>query len=279
MPEFNFEVPSVESTPVEPVMPEFNFEVPSVESTPVEPAMPEFNFEVPSVESTSVEPAMPEFNFEVPSVESTPVEPAMPEFNFEVPSVESTSVEPAMPEFNFEVPSVESTPVEPAMPEFNFEVPNVESTPVEPVMPEFNFEVPSVESTPVEPVMETIEHPRDDSGEGTHRGGLFNLFGKNKKSTETKVEPQPEINVETNGYELPIDTNDSIVNISSSEPTMPESLNTPTIETVPLENKNIRLAIDTIRNCEDNLNKMGFTVEVDELDLDGSYQINIKINK
>ena len=53
-------------------------------------------------------------------------------------------------------------------------------------------------------------------------------------------------------------------------------------ENVSAENKivpNLRLAIDTIRNCEENLQKMGFTLEVEEADLSGNYQVTFKINK
>ena len=231
-----------------PVMPEFNFEIPSVEAAPtVEPVMPEFNFEVPSVEAApTVEPVMPEFNFEMPSVEAAPtVEPVMPEFNFEVPSVEAApTVEPVMPEFNFEVPSVESTPtVEPVMPEFNFEVPSVEAVPtVEPVMPEFNFEVPNVETT---------TETSTESESGGHRGGLFNFFSKNKKS------------------------NDQIQEEKKSEEVIEN-----TVQELNQENNpSVKLAIDTIRNCEENLQKMGFTVDIDELDFGNSYQVTIKIDK
>jgi len=285
MPEFNFELPSVETPTVEPAMPEFNFEVPSVETPSVERAMPEFNFEVPSVETPAVEPVMPEFNFEVPSVETPAVEPVMPEFNFEVPSVETPTVEPVMPEFNFEVPSVETPAVEPVMPEFNFEVPSVETPTVEPVMPEFNFEVPSVETPAVEPVMPEppvveqpkVEEPEEDNKE-SHRGGLFGLFGKNKKKEEpeNKKEIEPTVEPQDN-FEIPVDFNNNEI------PTLNDNLDSSIEEnTITVPNNiatNIRLAIDTIRNCETNLQNMGFTVEIEEIDFENIYQVVFKINK
>jgi len=306
MPEFNFDVPIVE-TPVEsaPVMPEFNFGVPTVEpAVEAMPAMPEFNFDVPTVEPTvEAMPAMPEFNFEVPTVEPT-VEamPAMPEFNFDVPTVEpAVETAPVMPEFNFELPTVEpAVESAPVMPEFNFEVPTVE-TPVEamPAMPEFNFDVPTVEpaveSAPVMPEFNFEVPTVEPAVEAMPAMPEFNF---DVPTVEPAVEDNNETDDETgnsglNLFELPIDMNDSIASINNASveamPAMPEfNFEVPTVEqpvevasTIeqPTENKNVRLAIDTIRNCEDNLQKMGFIVDVDELDFDNSYQVTIKINK
>jgi len=308
MPEFNFDMPSVE-TPAQPTMPEFNFDMPSVE-TPAQPTMPEFNFDTPSVE-TPAQPTMPEFNFDIPSVE-TPAQPTMPEFNFDMPSVE-TPAQSAMPEFNFDMPSVE-TPAQPTMPEFNFDVPSVE-TPEQSAMPEFNFDMPSVE-TPAQPTMPefnfdipTLE-TASDSQEGTESSGL-NLFGVSNSENNGLSNLNGEIaTVESNSampefnFELPIDTNNSIANVETEfpslettpeQPAMPEfSFDMPSVEmpTQPelvfdsvnitqnnIETKNIRLAIDTIRNCEENFQKMGFVVDVIESDLDNKYQVIININK
>jgi len=308
MPEFNFDTPSVE-TPAQPTMPEFNFDIPSVE-TPAQPTMPEFNFDMPSVE-TPAQSAMPEFNFDMPSVE-TPEQSAIPEFNFDMPSVE-TPAQPTMPEFNFDMPSVE-TPAQPTMPEFNFDVPSVE-TPEQSAMPEFNFDMPSVE-TPAQPTMPefnfdipTLE-TASDSQEGTESSGL-NLFGVSNSENNGLSNLNGEIaTVESNSampefnFELPIDTNNSIANVETEfpslettpeQPAMPEfSFDMPSVEmpTQPelvfdsvnitqnnIETKNIRLAIDTIRNCEENLQKMGFVVDVIESDLDNKYQVIININK
>jgi len=280
-----------DNSSVGPTMPEFNFDMPSVE-TPAQPTMPEFNFDMPSVE-TPAQSAMPEFNFDMPSVE-TPAQPTMPEFNFDMPSVE-TPAQPTMPEFNFDVPSVE-TPEQSAMPEFNFDMPSVE-TPAQPTMPEFNFDIPTLETA-------------SDSQEGTESSGL-NLFGVSNSENNGLSNLNGEIaTVESNSampefnFELPIDTNNSIANVETEfpslettpeQPAMPEfSFDMPSVEmpTQPelvfdsvnitqnnIETKNIRLAIDTIRNCEENLQKMGFVVDVIESDLDNKYQVIININK
>ena len=41
----------------------------------------------------------------------------------------------------------------------------------------------------------------------------------------------------------------------------------------------LKTAINEIRELVNNLNERGFTISLDELDLDTKYQINIEINK
>ncbi len=248
MPEFNFDVPTAETPSAEPVMPEFNFDVPANDAPLAEPAMPEFNFDVPANETPSVEPAMPEFNFDVPTTDAPSVEPAMPEFNFDVPATETPSVEAAMPEFNFDVPTTDAPSAEPSMPEFNFDIPTTDAPSVEPVMPEFNFDVPANDAPLAEP-----------APEGHH--GLFGLFGKKKEET---TEDSGEQNT------IPLMDNQPVEIPAFEE-------NVPTVDASMTPN--IRMAIDVVRNCETNLQNMGFTVDVNEVDLGNEYQVVIKINK
>lgn len=42
---------------------------------------------------------------------------------------------------------------------------------------------------------------------------------------------------------------------------------------------NFQTAINTIRNCADTLERFGFKVDVDEMDLENEYQVTFKINK
>ena len=42
---------------------------------------------------------------------------------------------------------------------------------------------------------------------------------------------------------------------------------------------NIKLALNTIRECESTLEKYGFTIDVEEIDFDDSYQVIFKIQK
>ena len=86
---------------------------------------------------------------------------------------------------------------------------------------------------------------------------------------------QPEIN-------MPIPPTIDVVNTPvvdnyATEPiAMPEtSFNNP----VPVAAPNIRLALNTIRECETTLNKYGFNVDVEEIDFEDSYQVIFKISK
>ena len=202
----------------------------------------------------------------------------IPEFNFEQPATEIPSVEPAIPEFNFEQPATEIPSVEPVMPEFNFEQPTSSSPVIESTIPE-----PPIVDTNIS----AQDSQTDDSGnQGSHRGGFFNLFGKKKSQP---IESQPmNAQLKSNDFETPIDfNNDTIPNVDNTI----SSLSTPDILTIPTEDNveqsisesrivpNIRLAIDTIRNCEENLQNMGFTIDVEEIDFEGSYQVIFKINK
>ena len=266
MPEFNFNQPSY-TAPVEPVMPEFNFDQPSY-TTPVEPVMPEFNFDQPSY-TAPVEPVMPEFNFNQPSY-TAPVEPKndgsdsdsqktiqYANTNFGVQTPEMPSTEPVMPEFNFNQPSY-TAPTEPVMPEFNFDQPSY-TAPTEPAMPELNFDEPSLGT----PVMPEPTPAVNNATTGDEHHGFFGLFGRKKDVTEA---PTSNTNQNETSYTAP------------AEPVMPAfNAEQPSVQGSPVSN--IRVAIDAIRNCEMNLQNMGFTVDVDEVDMGGTYQVIFRINK
>ena len=90
-------------------------------------------------------------------------------------------------------------------------------------------------------------------------------------------------------YEVPIAEDTTEI------PTIDEAVNTPIAEqTLPTEDNiaaqnvgttitaaapNIRLALNTIRECENTLEKYGFTVDVEEIDFEDSYQVIFKIEK
>lgn len=48
---------------------------------------------------------------------------------------------------------------------------------------------------------------------------------------------------------------------------------------IPKDTKNFQTAINSIRNCSDSLERFGFSVDVEELDLGNIYQVIFKINK
>ena len=45
------------------------------------------------------------------------------------------------------------------------------------------------------------------------------------------------------------------------------------------DNKNMRQAIDIIRNCASQLEALGFAIDSDEIDLENMYQVIIKVDK
>ena len=277
----SFETP-VEQPPMEPVMP--SFETP-VEAQPMEPVIP--SFETP-VEQQPMEPVIP--SFETP-VEAQPMNPAMP--SFETP-VEAQPMEPVMP--SFETP-VEVQPMEPAMP--SFETP-VEQPPMEPVMP--SFETP-VEAQPTNPVMPSSETPVEQSP-----------MEPVMPSFETPVEAQPPMEPAMPSFETPVASDNNPIyevpivetnnipiikeaNIVSNiepqiqqqtsyfeSPSLPKfddnnNLNKNTGTTITAVAPNIKLALNTIRECENTLEKYGFNIDVEEIDFEDSYQVIFKIEK
>ena len=235
-----------------------SFEKPSVPtgfeapSTPVEPSIPT-GFEVPSA---SVEPSIPT-GFEV---SSAPVEPST-STEFEVPSAPA---EPSIPT-GFEVPSAS---VEPST-STGFEVP---SAPVEPSIPT-GFEVPSA---PVEPSIPTgfeVSSAPVESNTSIQANSISNsvdipdiTLNDNSNINNKEIPVNPSINIGNTTVE-----NFDIPNSNASE----QVLNPAIKMAVP----NMKIALNTIRECENTLEKYGFTIDVEEIDFEDSYQVIFKIEK
>ena len=240
-----FEAPSA---PAEPSMPT-GFEVPSA---PAEPSMPT-GFEVPSAPAESSMPT----GFEVPSA---PAEPSMPT-GFEVPSAPA---EPSMPT-GFEV---SSAPAEPSMPT-GFEVP---SAPAEPSMPT-GFEVPSAPAEPSMPTGFEVSSASEIPTTSTETTGV----------SETPIYDVP-IAPSTDSIPVidqPIEPSTNIGNTSVETFNAPASnISEPTANsTIKAAVPNMRVALNTIRECENTLEKYGFNVDVEEIDFEDSYQVIFKIEK
>ena len=129
------------------------------------------------------------------------------------------------------------------------------------------------------------EEPTDESEdeEVLKPGRFFSLFKKDKKE-EVKEEPQEENNFDFNSfYENDESNNDTMLESMPSETPVIESFEIPTLqeEVTGLETKtnDIQLAINTIRECASTLEKYGFKVNVEEIDLEDSYQAILKIDK
>ncbi len=289
MPELPFPGP-VEPTPaaqpsVSPAMPELPFPGP-VEPTPaaqpsVSPAMPELPFPGP-VEPTpaaqpSVSPATPELPVPGP-VESVPaaqpsVSPAMPELPGPVEPTPAAqpSVSPAMPELPFPG-TVESVPaaqpsVSPAMPGLSFPGP-VESVPaaqpsVSPAMPELPF------PGPVEP-MPTVSNP--DSSAQSISDAVSDAF---KKYNDNEISNNiPDVNIYNDNNIQPVSGGENVITDNNSLNSLDGNVVTES-PNIP----NFAKIVKMLRDCADEIQRNGYYVNVDEMDMDGKYKVIFTIDK
>jgi len=142
--------------------------------------------------------------------------------------------------------------VEKAMPNkfFNF----LEDEPVkmgveeEKTKPVIDITTPIVPTIPEEPIIEEIETLDDD----------FNI------GPQPKVEMIPVVNDEE--YIDPMSV------VETLDPEFEEKQK-------EAEGLDLKTAINTVRGCVEALNEKGFVIEIEEIDLDNNYQINLKINK
>lgn len=243
--------PAIPTVPVEPVVPQ----VPLVEPvTPTIPVVPT----VPSVEPVEpvAEPAVPEV---APVAPVTPVvEPAVPQ----VPLVEPvTPVEPVVSE----------TPVTPV-------IPVVTPTEVTPVAPTPSVFESAPKVTPIAGIAPMPSTPIVDSA-------LPSQFSE-KVEEPVSVEPVlPEINVAEADQNLK--EAEEKLNTQSAEvtpiiitdyskqydPVLPKT------EAAPVQKVDFKQIINLIRDVNATIEKCGYTIETEEYDLEGMYQVVFKINK
>ena len=146
----------------------------------------------------------------------------------------------------FEMPS-NSEPVQPSVP--TFEMPS-NPEPVQPNMPP--FEMPS---NP-EPVQQSVEN----------NSPIYEVpIAPASNNIPVIDEPiEPSVNIGNTNVE------------TFQQPQLTEQNNNSTIKAaVP----NIKIALNTIRECENTLMKYGFSVDVEEIDFEDSYQVIFKIEK
>ena len=281
-----YEVPNmnIPSTPVTPEVQESptsnipTYEVPNmnIPSTPVTPEVQESptsnipSYEVPSMDIPST-PVTPE-------VQESPTIPNIPSYevpNMNIPSTPEVQEAPTIPNIpSYEVPSMDipSTPVTPEVQEAptipnipSYEVPsmNISSTPVTPEVQEAptsnipSYEVPSMDipSTPVTPEVQeaptsnipSYEVPNIEINQNVSLSD-DDLFGDTQK--------------------IPPITNEQM---QGEQRTSGNTI----IATAP----NIKLALNTVRECQNTLEKYGFIVDVEEIDFEDSYQVIFKIEK
>jgi len=241
VPEFNF----VNQEPEQPA-PEFNF----VNQEPEQPA-PEFNFV-----NQEPEASVPEFNF----VNQEP-EASAPEFNFVNQEPEASA-----PEFNF----VNQEP-EVSAPEFNFVNQEPEAS-----APEFNF----VNQEPEVSVPEfnnnynqfATQYNEIEPSEELRPGKFFDIFN----SPEDKEQPSDSFNFNS-AFDLSNEESDSNEETFKFNEFIPQEIVSESNDNT--SSTNVMTAISKIRECIRELEKQGYVVDMDEMDFESKYQINIKIDK
>ena len=188
-------------------------------------------------------------------------------FNFFDESVEenNSNVENNV---SVEIPSFE-VPVAPAVEMPSFEVP------AEPAV-----EIPSFE-VPAEPAVEipSFEIPAEPAVEIPS----FEVPAESAVEIPTfEIPAEPAVDVSTSNYNSEIEILPTIEVGPIVEPfNISESVSEPTVITSDLNvtKPNLRLALDKIRECEKELQKLGFVVEMDEIDFENNYEIIFKIEK
>ncbi len=174
---------------------------------------------------------------------------------FEAPTIPDTSVMP-------------SAPAEPSVPT-GFEVP---SAPAEPSMPT-GFEVPSAPAESSMPTGFEVSSASEIPTTSTETTGV----------SETPIYDVP-IAPSTDSIPVidqPIEPSTNIGNTSVETFNAPASnISEPTANsTIKAAVPNMRVALNTIRECENTLEKYGFNVDVEEIDFEDSYQVIFKIEK
>ena len=257
--------PVVEETPeIQPSGKFFNFF-----EQPVEQKTNEDNFKLENFFSGMNNQSIPEVpqtnqmpTFEAPSMPEVPQTNQMP--TFEVPSMPEVPQTNQMP--TFEVPSMPEVPQTNQMP--TFEAPSMPEVPQTNQMP--TFEVPSMPEVPQTNQMPTFEVPNTPEAPQTNQA-TTPIYDVPIASTTTEIpvidQPiEPSLNVGNTNVET---FTPPVTNISESTP------NASIKAAVP----NIKVALNTIRECETTLEKYGFTVDVEEIDFEDSYQVIFKIEK
>ena len=252
--------------------------VPTIEPTiPEAPSMPSIEPSVPSIEPTMPEvPSMPSIESSVPSIEPTiPEVPSMPSIEPSVPTVEPT------------IPEVPSTPsIEPSAPSIEPTIPEVLSMPnIEPSVPTIEPTIPEVPSTPsvssIEPTMPEVPSTPSVSSIEPTVPGVSNIESNPSIINEpTDNQPIYEVPIDNNTTEIPSIDNSVIQSTNMNNQEVENNIaaqNTGT--TITAAAPNMRLALNTIRECENTLEKYGFTVDVEEIDFEDSYQVIFKIEK
>ena len=201
--------------------------------------------------NSNIEPTIPEVPT-MPSVdESTSnIEPTVPEVPT-MPSVDesTSSIEPTVPEIPT-MPSVDesTSSIEPTVPEI-------------PTMPSVDESTSSIEPTvPEVPTMPNISTNSIESSSNYTPLYEVPIADNTKEIPTIDTQPEQTFTVNNQTVENNISAQNNGTTITAAVPSM-------------------RLALNTIRECENTLEKYGFTIDVEEIDFEDSYQVIFKIEK
>ena len=184
-------------------------------------------------------PTMPDVAQPAPAMEV----PTMPEVTQPAPAMEV----PTMPDVAQPAPAMEV----PTMPEVAQPAPAMEA----PTMPDVAQPAPAMEA----PTMSETAQPSSP---------IYEVPIAESTDTIPVIDQpiEPSINV----------GNTNVETFTAPANNVPEQVIAPTVKAaVP----NMRVALNTIRECENTLEKYGFNVDVEEIDFEDSYQVIFKIEK
>ena len=236
-----------------------------------------FNFFDEESKTDKVEESAGQFNFEnffnpmgsnsssdlvtTLEVASQPEMPSVPTYETNTPEVAIQPEIPSVPTYEMNTPEVAIQPEIPSVPTYEMNTPEAAIQPEIPSVPTYETNTSEVA---IQPEIPAYAAPSQ-----------MDITQDNSSMPAYAAPMQPEIN-------MPIPPTIDVVNTPvvdnyATEPiAMPEtSFNNP----VPVAAPNIRLALNTIRECETTLNKYGFNVDVEEIDFEDSYQVIFKISK
>ena len=245
--------PAIESEPA-PVVPDAN--------TPAEAptAVPEAPI-IPNIESNPA-PVVPDANTPAEAPTAVPEAPIMP-------NIESNPA-PVVPDANTPAETPAAVPEAPIMP-------NIESEPV-PVVPDANTPAETPAVVPEAPIMPTIE------AQNVNPNNIFNT--EPAQLNPVQMEPiQAMPNSENDVFNMGVQLEQpSVAAMNIPDDSIIEE--TPQVNNsgqgVVSQNQNVanfKNVINLIRNCASEIEKLGYYIDVDEVNLDQKYLVTFKINK
>ena len=191
---------------------------------------------------------------------SIPEAPVMPSAStFDTPSIPEAPVMPSAS--TFDTPSIPEVPIMPSAPAMD--TPSIPEAPVMPSAPA--MDTPSIPEAPVMPSVQDISSTPEISPSFTT--SYETPVSSNSNEVPIIDSPiEPSLNIGNTNVEMfhePTSNNNVQANIKQAKISIP----------------NMKIALNTIRECQNTLEKYGFVIDVEEIDFEDSYQVIFKIQK